>query len=458
MLEAGFSVTAFESRAVIGGTWNYDEALPGGGSLSYRALKTNTSRRMTNFSDFPFDPELPQFPQRSDVLAYLQAYTDHFDLARYILFQTEVERLSPTVGGRWQIDYRQAGGELESTEFERVILASGYFRDAFIPDFPGLETFPGPVLHSADYTNADAFKDQQVVVVGASSSGSDIAADIARLAKSVQLSARSGVWFTPHFSGGRPRSELSTALTPKIPGRVKARRQKKLLLKTYAERGFSTEELESVLKLPEFTWPRVRMTAGGQMFEVLKAGKAELRPNIERIEAKRVIFSDQSEIQADALIFATGFRSVIPFLDPAILPVVGLSYLPLYHFTFLPDYDNLAVVGFCRVSGPVLPIMEMQSRWAAEVFRGAATLPAAAIRRTQIAAHLQRCQETGLSRMQVQYANFMQAISAKFGVRPKLLKRPALLWKLILGPLLPARYRLDGPGRWSGAEAVIKES
>lgn len=456
MLEAGLDVTAFETRDDVGGTWNYDEALPEGGSLSYRALTTNTSRRMTCFSDFPFDESLPDYPQRADVLAYLQAYASHFDLRRHIRFGTSVDNLTPTPDGRWTLDIRTADGMTERLEFDAVLIASGYFTQPYSPDFPGLRDFRGRTQHSAAYTNAESYTGLRVVVVGGSSSGTDIAVDIAERAASVDLSARSGVWFTPHYSGGRPGNERINVLTSKIPLRLVSNTFSTLILKAYAEFGFTSEEIERDLKLPDFTWPSVRLTPGSHMLAAIKAGKVKIQPNISRIEADRVVYEGGCESMADAIVFATGFQTRIRFLSETILQAEGLSYLPLYRYTFLPDYDNLAVLGFCRVSGPVLPVMEMQARWAAQIFIGNRQLPSAAERREKITAHMQSRRASGISPMQVQYAAYMEAIAAKIGVQPQLWKRPGMAKTLIAGPLLPARYRLDGPGKWAHAKRVIR--
>jgi len=54
LLDDGLMPVVFEQSAHIGGIWNSDENLPDGGGIAYRSLRTNTSRLMMAFSDFPF--------------------------------------------------------------------------------------------------------------------------------------------------------------------------------------------------------------------------------------------------------------------------------------------------------------------------------------------------------------------------------------------------------------------
>ena len=54
LIEEGLVPTAFEQSAEIGGLWNYHESLLDGGGRAYRSLRTNTSKQMMAFSDFPF--------------------------------------------------------------------------------------------------------------------------------------------------------------------------------------------------------------------------------------------------------------------------------------------------------------------------------------------------------------------------------------------------------------------
>lgn len=70
-----------------------------------------------------------------------------------------------------------------------MVVCTGQFSSPFKPEIPGLkDLFEGEVMHSHDYRIPDRFKDKTVIVLGAAASGSDIAHEIASVAKKVYLS------------------------------------------------------------------------------------------------------------------------------------------------------------------------------------------------------------------------------------------------------------------------------
>lgn len=59
---------------------------PGRASI-YRSLVANTSKEMMCFSDFPMPADYPNYLHHSQLLRYLQLYTEHFGLLPHIRFQ-----------------------------------------------------------------------------------------------------------------------------------------------------------------------------------------------------------------------------------------------------------------------------------------------------------------------------------------------------------------------------------
>ena len=59
--------------------------------------------------------------------------------------------------------------------FDYVIVATGHFSTPNVPHFPGIESFPGRVMHSHDLREWSEFKGKRILVIGASYSAEDIA-------------------------------------------------------------------------------------------------------------------------------------------------------------------------------------------------------------------------------------------------------------------------------------------
>ena len=64
---------------------------------------------------------------------------------------------------------------LPAQTFNHVIVATGHFSTPHVPTFPGIDRFPGRVLHSHDFRDANEFKDKRMLLIGASFSAEDIA-------------------------------------------------------------------------------------------------------------------------------------------------------------------------------------------------------------------------------------------------------------------------------------------
>ena len=60
-------------------------------------------------------------------------------------------------------------------KFNYLIVATGHFSVPSVPSFPGIQEFPGRVMHSHDFRNAYQFQGQTLLVVGSSYSAEDIA-------------------------------------------------------------------------------------------------------------------------------------------------------------------------------------------------------------------------------------------------------------------------------------------
>jgi cation diffusion facilitator CzcD-associated flavoprotein CzcO len=56
----------------------------------YKSLKTNLPKEVMAFPDFPFVSSDESFVHHSKVLEYLEAYAQHFQLKKFIRFNTKV--------------------------------------------------------------------------------------------------------------------------------------------------------------------------------------------------------------------------------------------------------------------------------------------------------------------------------------------------------------------------------
>lgn len=191
LLEVGFDAICFEARDYIGGLWKYSN--DGGLSVTDRTTIFNSSRYCSAISDFPFAPEVDDFPTAEQILLYLQDYSCHFGLDPRIRLSAQVKSMR-RANGKWVLDILETNGTSPtlSEPFDKVIVATGSFGEPKVPKVEGLEHFAGRVMHAIDVHGGD-YQQQRVLVVGLHATAQDVVVFLSKQASKVFISHRSGV-------------------------------------------------------------------------------------------------------------------------------------------------------------------------------------------------------------------------------------------------------------------------
>ncbi|XP_015597693.1 flavin-containing monooxygenase FMO GS-OX-like 4 [Cephus cinctus] len=197
-----FEPAVFEQTNTVGGTWVYNEktgvdefGYPIHSSMYYN-LRTNLPGKIMNFPDFSRLGEMEHgYVTHQQVLQYLRNYADHFQLHRLIQLNVRVENIKPKVSSdlaessKWNVRIKNLKTQnIEEREFDAVLICNGHFFEPNIPSIPGIETFPGTFLHSHSYRKPEVYSGKTVIILGASSSGTDIAIELHSHAYKVYLS------------------------------------------------------------------------------------------------------------------------------------------------------------------------------------------------------------------------------------------------------------------------------
>ena len=196
-------IVCYEKQSDWGGLWNYtwrtglDEfGEPVHGSM-YRFLWSNGPKECLEFADYSFEEHfgrpIPSYPPRAVLHDYIKGRVERSDVRKYMRFSTPV---------RW-VSYSEATqkftvmvkdlvkDEMQSEEFDYVVVASGHFSTPNVPHFEGMDKFPGRVLHSHDFRDANEFAGKNVLLIGGSYSAEDIGIQCYKYgAKSITYSYR----------------------------------------------------------------------------------------------------------------------------------------------------------------------------------------------------------------------------------------------------------------------------
>lgn len=107
-------------------------------------------------------------------------------------------------GGRWLVDVEHDGEAAAGFDARTLVVASGYNGVPFIPEFDGLESFQGEVVHSARYGDGARFAGQDVLVVRCGNSGAEIAIDLWEHGARPSLVVRNPTHVVPRDVFGMP--------------------------------------------------------------------------------------------------------------------------------------------------------------------------------------------------------------------------------------------------------------
>jgi cation diffusion facilitator CzcD-associated flavoprotein CzcO len=170
---------------------------------------TNQSRHTVSFSDLAWPSTAPTFPKAWQVGQYLQRYIATYPgyeiRTGYQVVKTEL------LNEKWRVHVQDRKGvaEPEISEYDQVIVSSGFFGKPKIPQ--PLEGFKAPAIHSsqlrspknltATYGRGLTDRGRNIVVVGGQMSGIDVAASLA-----LQLSSDAN---TPENSDEKPHDQFT---------------------------------------------------------------------------------------------------------------------------------------------------------------------------------------------------------------------------------------------------------
>ena len=337
LLEQGISFQGFELHSGVGGLWDIDAPK----STMYDTAHLISSKRMTEFTDFPMQEQVAEYPSHRDLKRYFHAFAEHFDLHRHYHFNAEVTRVEPLGGDGegWMVSWTGADGP-RSEVFAGVMIANGTLSEPNRPDFPG--QFDGELLHASAYRDPAQFRDKRVLVVGAGNSGCDIAVDAIHHGTSCDLSMRRGYHFVPKYVFGRPADTMGGAI--RLPMWLK-RKVDGLIL-----RWFVGNPQKYGFPEPDHALYESHPVVNSLVLYHAGHGDLTIRPDIERLDGQTVHFTDGSAAEYDMILAATGYKLHYPFIDQALLNWQGDAphlYLNALH----PHRDDLFVLGMVEASG-----------------------------------------------------------------------------------------------------------
>ncbi len=178
------SFLIFERANAVGGTWR-DNTYPGVACDVPSHLYSWSFRPNPRWSSF--------FSEGAEIRDYLVAGANEEGLDTHLRLGTDVDAMTwDESRSRWEL--RTSRGEFTA---RTLVLACGRLTEPRIPDVPGLDTFRGPMFHSARWDHDADLRGKRVAVVGSGASAIQLVPRVAELARELVVLQRSAPYVIP---------------------------------------------------------------------------------------------------------------------------------------------------------------------------------------------------------------------------------------------------------------------
>lgn len=253
---------------------------PGGAwRQAWKSLRLFSPAQWSSIPGWMMPPVHHGYPSRDHVIEYLTQYESRygFTIERPV-HVTSVEQVPAGLRVHAGSRYWDA---------KAVVSATGTWSNPYVPDYPGTECFSGQQLHSAHYVEPQPFAGKQVLVVGGGNSGTQILAEVSKMATTT--------WVTPAEPLFLPDDVDGRVLFERATERWKAQQEGRVVDQPVGGLG-------DIVMVP----PVVEARERGVLNSV--------RP-FERFNSSGVVWDDGTEAQFDVVIWCTGFRPALAHLS-----------------------------------------------------------------------------------------------------------------------------------------------
>ncbi|WP_104107732.1 NAD(P)/FAD-dependent oxidoreductase [Nocardioides sp. 616] len=282
----------------------------------------------------PFPASWPVYTPKDKLADWLESYASTMELN--VWTGTElVDSARQDESGEWTVTVKRADGSQRTVRPRHVVLATGVSgTEPNLPELPGAEEFTGLACHSKDFPRGVDFAGRRAVVVGSCNSGHDIAQELFEKGAEVTMVQRSPTYvvsvagsaiaMTGMYDETGPPTDVADLLGASFPFKCAPEMHQattaamaehdKTMLEGLAEAGFLTSSgIDGTGALQLF------LQRGGGYYinvgasELIAQGKIAVRSGVgvERFTPDGLELADGSSLEADVIVFATGYKGML---------------------------------------------------------------------------------------------------------------------------------------------------
>jgi putative flavoprotein involved in K+ transport len=284
----------------------------------------------------PFPDDWPIFSPKDKIGDWLEMYTKIMELN----YWGSTECVSSKYDEKkkhWVVKVKR-GGKLITLKPQQLVLATGMSAVPNVPKFPGAAKFKGDQHHSSAHPGPDKYKGKKAVVIGSNNSAHDICAALWEQGADVTMVQRTSthivksdtlmdiglgdLYSEKALKNGidHHKADLIFASIPykilhtfQIPAYAKMKERDADYYARLEKAGFMLDWGDDNSGL---FMKYLRRGSGYYIdvgaSELVADGKIKLKTkvSVKEIKAKSVVFSDDSELKADLIVYATGYGSM----------------------------------------------------------------------------------------------------------------------------------------------------
>jgi 4-hydroxyacetophenone monooxygenase len=205
---AGIPFTILEKNPGVGGTWN-ENVYPG--------IRVDVNSRAYSFTYEPDYVWKHYFAMQAELQEYFDYVVSKYGLREHIRFRTEVESAIWDEDAKaWTVTIATDDGP-QTINANLIISAVGLLNRPSIAELPGLDSFKGRIMHSAEWDSSYDLTRKRVALVGTGSSGVQLAGPLSELCGRLYVFQRAGAWIAnvPNYTD--PVSESEQWLLDNMP-------------------------------------------------------------------------------------------------------------------------------------------------------------------------------------------------------------------------------------------------
>jgi cyclohexanone monooxygenase len=344
----------------VGGTWR-DNTYPG--------ACCDIPSQLYSFSFAPNPEWTSSYSPQPEIQDYLRRVAREYGVVDRTWFRTEL------VTAVWDGDAhvwrcRTTSGEIVA---KTLVTGTGNLSEPRLPDIPGIDSFGGPLFHSARWDHDADLAGKRVAVVGTGASAIQIVPELQKAAEHLDVYQRTAPWVIPRNDRRYPRIERFALRH--LPGLARLYRtaiywahEGYVPAFTWQPRLAAPAEKAATLNLrraihdpalraaltPSFRLGCKRVLRSNTYYPALAADNVDLVTEpIVRIAPTGIVTADGDEHLADVIVVATGFwtteqpiaRRVVGREGRTLADVWSDGGMAAYKGTTVHGFPNLFMIG-----------------------------------------------------------------------------------------------------------------